>query len=312
VRVGGPNSGHTVINGSGEAIIFRHLPTASILPSVISVIPAGAYLSIPLLRGELELLGADSSRVAIDPHAWVIDEDDGKKEAQLSSSIGSTATGTGAALVRRIGRIGAPSFAKDVEFLEPFIRDTNELLTDALRAKQRVVVEGTQGFGLSLLHGGFYPHCTSRDTTAAGFVSEAGLSPIDVDEIVLVLRSYPIRVAGNSGPLDEITWRAVTEESGSKTPLVEYTSVTKRIRRVGRFDPEVVRRAISYNRPTCIALNHLDYVDAACNIEGRPTQRALEWIRTAELSIGARISLLGCSPAMLIARDVRGNRAQFS
>ena len=32
-----------------------------------------------------------------------------------------------------------------------------------------VIVEGTQGFALSLLHGPSYPFVTSRDTTAAGF-----------------------------------------------------------------------------------------------------------------------------------------------
>jgi len=63
-----------------------------------------------------------------------------------------------------------------------------------------VIIEGTQGFGLSLLHAADYPYVTSRDTTAAAFVSEAGLSPLDVDDIVLVLRAFPIRVGGNSGP----------------------------------------------------------------------------------------------------------------
>ena len=91
-------------------------------------------------------------------------------------------------------------------------------MREHLEAGQRIIIEGTQGFGLSLLHSKYYPFVTSRDTTAAAFVSEAGLSPLDVDDIVLVLRAFPIRVGGNSGPLpNEIDWDTVTSESGQQT-----------------------------------------------------------------------------------------------
>ena len=90
------------------------------------------------------------------------------------------------------------------------------LLRQHLDAGERLVLEGTQGFGLSLVHSSYYPFVTSRDTTAAAFVSEAGFSPLDVDEIVLVIRAFPIRVGGNSGPLpNEIDWHTLSTESGS-------------------------------------------------------------------------------------------------
>ena len=67
---------------------------------------------------------------------------------------------------------------------------------------KKVLVEGTQGSGLSVYHSTFYPKATSRDTNAAGFISEVGLSPRLVSEIVLVFRTFPIRVAGvQAGPL---------------------------------------------------------------------------------------------------------------
>ncbi|HEU4441008.1 MAG TPA: adenylosuccinate synthetase, partial [Burkholderiales bacterium] len=65
------------------------------------------------------------------------------------------------------------------------LRSSIALLRENLERGDRVVLEGTQGFGLSLLHSGTYPFCTSRDTTASGFISEAGLSPFDVDQIVM-------------------------------------------------------------------------------------------------------------------------------
>ena len=312
VRVGGPNSGHTVVDEQGRSLIFRHLPTAAILPNVISAIPAGSYLNVRLLLEEIARVGNQPGRVMISPEAWIVTEDDVRREASgsLVHSIGSTGSGTGAAVSRRAERRGSASFAKDVPELRPYLGCTTELLVNALSKKQRILVEGTQGFGLSLLHSGMYPYCTSRDTTAGTFIAEAGLSPIDVDEIVMVLRTFPIRVAGNSGPLDEIGWNAVTQQSGSTTPLSEYTSVTNRLRRVGRFNREVVLRAIRHNRPTCIAVNHLDYVDSACSREDRISQRALEWLRAAEESIGARIALLGYSPSALVWRDVKEQRAQ--
>ena len=57
--------------------------------------------------------------------------------------------------------------AKDVRALLPFIRDTWELLEQTYNRGGRVLVEGTQGTGLSIFHGA-YPYVTSRDTTVSG------------------------------------------------------------------------------------------------------------------------------------------------
>ena len=130
------------------------------------------------------------------------------------------------------------------------------------------------------------------------------MSPMNVDEVVLVIRTFPIRVGGASGPLTaEVDWDTVTAESGYSTAICEYTTVTQRIRRVARFEAEVVKRAILHNRPTCIALNHLDYIDAACASTGRVTGRAVDFVETAERSLGARISLLGLGPAVTVRRE---------
>jgi adenylosuccinate synthase len=49
VRVGGSNSGHTVIDQSDTPIIFQQLPTAAILPNVTCVIGAGSYINPEIL-----------------------------------------------------------------------------------------------------------------------------------------------------------------------------------------------------------------------------------------------------------------------
>lgn len=303
VRVGGPNSGHTVYSDVGEKFIFQHLPTAAILPDVVCVLATGSYLDVSRLLHEVMLAKLPAHRLKVDPHAVVITEQDCVDEhlVGLRAGIGSTLTGTGAAVLNRISRTRPVRFAKDVPSLQPYLCDTKELLSRMLEAGERVVIEGTQGYGLSVLHTPHYPFATSRDTTAAGFLSEVGLSPLDVDDIVMVLRAFPIRVPGNSGPLaNEISWEHVTSESGSVEPISEITSVTKSVRRVARFDAEIVRQAIRVNRPTRIVLNHVDYFDreySNCAAMSSKQRYAFEAIQS---DIGHSIAYAGLSGSIVV------------
>src|SRR5205823_7250190 len=105
---------------------------------------------------------------------------------------------------------------------------------------------------------------TSRDTTAAGFTSEVGLSPLDIKSVVMVIRTFPIRVGGTSGPFaNEISWEEIRKISGAPQAIPEYTSVTKKLRRVARFDLDAVKLACKYNRPTGLAVMGLDRLDYA-------------------------------------------------
>jgi adenylosuccinate synthase len=298
IRCGGPNSGHTVIDPNGKPIIFRQLPTASILPEIICVLCAGSYIHPQVLFSETQISGIDQERLYIDPNAVIITQEMREREAQggLIDSIGSTGSGTGEAVMRRIKRLPDLVFARAIPELTPYIRDTKAFLRKQLSKNQRVIIEGTQGFGLSLLHSEYYPYVTSRDTSAAGFVAEAGLSPLDVDDVVLTIRAFPIRVGGNSGPLEsEIDWVTVSNEASYPRPILERSSVTHRVRRVARFTPSIVRKAIAANIPTKIALNHLDYLSAESSQS--PTEDNLFFIRSVESAIEHRIDLLGFGPA---------------
>ena len=302
VRVGGPNSGHTVIDHSGNPIVFRLLPTPVLLPETICVLTAGSYLDLDVLMDEIRRTRLSPDRLLIDPNAVIISETERCKERAraLQASIGSTQTGTGAAVQRRIDRESSVRLAKSETMIGQFVRPTVPFMREQLERGQRIIIEGTQGFGLSLLHSQHYPYVTSRDTTAAAFVSEVGLSPLDVDDVIMVLRALPIRVGGHSGPLPgEISWQTVTMESGSPEPIIEYTSVTHRVRRVARFHQDVVRQAISVNRPTRIVLNHLDYIDASCGATDAPSEKVERFVEYVESSIGASIDYLGFSPSSL-------------
>jgi adenylosuccinate synthase len=80
---------------------------------------------------------------------------------------------------------------------------------------------------------------------------------------VVVCRTFPIRVAGNSGPLNhETTWEALAGATdGYIQP--ERTTVTKKVRRVGRWDQQLVDRAMRANGGhfAQMAVTFADYLD---------------------------------------------------
>ena len=169
----------------------------------------------------------------------------------------------------------------------------------AVRAGRSVVVEGTQGFGLSLYHAEEWPYRTSRDTTAHSFLSEVGVGVRDF-EVIMAVRTYPIRVAGNSGPLpDEVTWEDVQRDSGYPYSIEEFTTTTNRLRRVARFDWKVVNQAVAANAPTQLALHGADYLDYA-NFRvtewASLTTSARQFVAGLESKTGVPVAFVGTGP----------------
>lgn len=312
VRVGGPNSGHTAFDRSGRKFALRQLPAGAVDRNVDIVFPAGSYIDVDVLQSEIEQLDYPRERIFISPYANIITPEHKAWEvdAGLVSGIGSTGSGVGAAIMAQVAREASnfPLHRHDAAhcgMLEPFLCDTTELMRSWLNAGARIVVEGTQGFGLSLYDGGYWPKATSRATTAAAALAEAGLSPMDVDNVILVIRSYPIRVAGNSGPLPgETSWEAISASIDTQTELHEFTTVTKKLRRVGHFDASVVKAAIDCNNPTMIVLNHLDYVGLEADL-GDTESKLSEFIREASDAIRFPITYFGFSE-----REMTPNPAQ--
>lgn len=300
VRVGGPNAGHS----TKDPYKFHLLPSGTIVnPRARLIIGPGATLSVPTLLREIQECAVTSERLSIDPQAMIIEPSDVEYEQANLAGIGSTAQGGGYAAARRLMRGGlrdaAPvRLASDVPELSLYVRSTLEQLEDAYRNSLRVFVEGTQGAGLSLYHGHF-PYVTSRDTTASGTLAECGIPPGRVRRVVMVVRSYSIRVAGTSGPLrQEITWDIVAERAGLDAGQLkkrEVTTTTGRDRRVGEFDWEQFRRACSLNAPTDLALAFADYLDGNNENARRFEQlspNAIRFIGELEGVAGANVSLI--------------------
>jgi adenylosuccinate synthase len=299
VRCGGPNSGHTVTIDN-EQIVLRQIPAGIVNPRTKLYLAAGCLIDLEVLSDEIKRFNLNPDRLRIDNNAAIIEDGFKKEELRLKERISSTGSGTGIAVSKRVLRDVNLRLAKDVPELKEYLACiSKEVMNHHLNGK-KVVIEGTQGFGLSLYHSPYYPYTTSRDTTASGFLSEVGVSPLVVSDVIMVIRTFPIRVWGPSGPLPkEIDWETVQNESNYPHKIQEFTSVTKKLRRVARFDKEIVKEAISVNRPTQIALmgiDNLDYNNKGIIHYDELTQETRFYINSLEHELGAEINLIGTGP----------------
>lgn len=221
VRTGSINAGHTIIADDGQKRVFQQLPTGAFIDGMNVVIGPGAYIHLPTLLAEVEMSKC-THRLFLDHNCGVHLDDytHEAKEAGRNLKIGATGKGCAEAIVHKIQDRGNGKtdllfreFHKDYSFRYIDVADE---LTRAYDRGERILIEGTQGTLLDF-HCGPYPYVTSRQTISAAWVAEAGLSPALDYEVVLVARTYPIRVAGNSGPMkNETSWPALARQMNAR------------------------------------------------------------------------------------------------
>lgn len=268
------NAGHTYIdNERGIHMMTQQLPTGISSPTVKNVmIGPGALVDIATLSRELSQYRGmlARKRLFIHPAAAIVTPAHGMIEQSSGmSKIGSTTKGVGAAAIQRINR--DPN-NMNVAGAEPYRTRLTELgftvSADAYRLvmedAESILVEGAQGFSLSMYHG-FYPFTTSRDVTPWQIAADCGL-PFKFAPYIQVwgtIRTYPIRVNnrdGSSGPgyhdQQETTWEAIGQPA-------ELTTVTKLPRRVFEFSHEQLKQAhwhCGQYYKTFVFLNFANYV----------------------------------------------------
>ena len=258
IRTGGPNAGHSMKLYDGTVFKARHVPCAIHNRRVVMALGPGAVVDPDYLIGEelpyLKSIGYDvTDRFFIDPMCAVVEL---KHRDMQRPDFGSTRKGVAGATADRALRTG--KVAGDIPRLHHYLKDVADLALDYGHPRD-ILIETTQGFGLSLTRSGYYPYCTSRDITPGAALNDAGVAMAGPIRTILVLRTHPIRVAGNSGPLRfETTWEELGEESdGYIQP--ERTTVTNKIRRVGRWDYKLARAAVDACAPDNIVLTFFDY-----------------------------------------------------
>lgn len=313
VRCGGPNSGHTVTYDNKQ-IVLQSIPAGVVNEKTKLLLAAGCLIDLEILFKEIGWFNLNPNRLGIDRNAVIIEEGFKNEELDLKERIGSTGSGTGIAVTKRALRDKGIRLAKNIPELKDYLVCTSsEVMNHHLNGK-KIAIEGTQGFGLSVYHSPYYPKATSRDTSASGFLSEVGISPLIVSGIIMVIRTFPIRVAGNSGDLPyEISWDIIQKESGYPYEIKEFTSVTKNLRRVARFDSKIVKQAISVNRPTGIALmgsDYLDYKNRGINRFDELNQQTKDFIYQIERELGVKINFIGTGPTDEELIDRRNNHKE--
>lgn len=295
VRPGSTNAGHSVYGLTKKAREAGDAPGV-VVPEddrwdkyVHQVLPSAATVTggVDLMMAPESSFGLDEffeeaqdmadrwgedalDRVYVDPKAAIITDHHRKLERErgLGRDIGSTVHGCGAVRVEKIWRsAGHVRLAEDYEALDRFTRGTRrvpERLRERARNGEKTIIEGTQGTLLSMNQSDFWPYTTSRDCTASAFISSVGLPPSAVRDVWAVFRTYPIRVGGNSGPMDaeEISFETIGRRAGFEEPPVEFTSVTGKKRRIFEWSWHDFGEALRLNDPDYVAITFADYIDA--------------------------------------------------
>ena len=122
---------------------------------------------------------------------------------------------------------------------------------------------------------------TSSNPVAGGACTGGGIGPLQVDEVIGVMKAYSTRVGSGPYPTelhDEIG--AGIAERGH-----EFGTVTGRPRRVGWFDAVPLRYAVAVNSVSSIMLNKLDILSG---IETDPPVRRLRDRRASGSRSGRR------------------------
>jgi len=292
----GPNAGHEV-NYNGKRYPLRLVPCGFVNERSRLLIGAGVFVNPEIFMKELDLINAHK-RCFIDFRAGLITKEHIERDgaSENSKKIGTTKTGCGPAVSDRVNRVGRT--VADAPELKPYLTDVVKEVNNA----KNVMVEGTQGFMLSVLYG-TYPFVTSKDTSASTIAADVGLGPTKIDEVIMVIKSYTTRVG--SGPLrDELAVDAAKARN-----MQEYGTVTGRARRTSpdlHFDD--LRLAATVNGATQIAMTKIDVRFPGNNgirEYSKLTKEAKAFVEDTERKMGVPITLVGTGPDALDIIDRR-------
>jgi adenylosuccinate synthase len=300
VRTGSVNAAHTVWV-DGKKFALHMVPAAFVNPKTRLFIAAGANVHVAKFFEEVELTKVQG-RVAIDPNASIIEEKHSAadKASAVNKGIGTTGWGVGPAIEERVRRTA--KLAKDLPELKPYLADTITEINDGIDHRKQILLEGTQGFMLSLFLGGGYPYVTGRDTGSSAIASEAGVGPTRVDDVLIVYKSFITRVGG--GPLPG----EISREEALNRGWFEVAAGTGRERRSAPFDFDLARKTAKINGATQAALTKLDVIFPECKgIRSFDdlSAEAKAFIKEVESRAGVPVTLIGTGPDALDIVDRR-------
>jgi len=312
-----PNASHTVSNDDGSEYVFKIFAGGSQFHERLEAvyIVDNSAIELETLWKEMEYLKIPREKVRISPRCAIVQQIDKDFEAGLCDFhgnyysedelgdgtilTGSTCSGSGAVLARKVVRNKLLKTAKDCPELKDMLYPMDEIV-NRLDSGQCGLYEIAQGFPLSMNHHRFAPHTTSRNVTTSNALNDAMLPPSYCGHVFINLRTYPIKihskkykdkVSGNfltweevqsaspesyevvesySGDFypdqHEMSWDEVTKMSGSPTKIMEVTTLTKLPRRIANFSKINLEEAVLFNNTghrVFLSVNFMNYVVAS-------------------------------------------------
>ncbi|MCX6777982.1 MAG: adenylosuccinate synthetase [Candidatus Micrarchaeota archaeon] len=290
----GPNAGHQVFY-KGRQYSLRQVPSGFVYDKARLLVGAGVLVSPSVFLREVTELDIQK-RVGVDRRCTAITDEHIKQDGGANSEkIGTTKTGCGPANMDRVNRTA--KLVSEIPELAQYLCD----VPTEVNAAKKALIEGTQGFMLSLLYG-TYPFVTSKDTSASTMAADVGVGPKNIRDVIMVVKAYTTRV-GN-GPFKF----ELPPEKAKELGFAEYGTVTGRPRRVSdklHFDD--LRYAAMINSASIIALTKLDVRFPSCahaKKYSQLTDEARKFVEEieAELHVPAKIIGTGADAEDIIDR----------
>lgn len=139
------------------------------------------------------------------------------------------------------------------KLIDPYIKDTNYLLNQAIREGKNILAEGAQGAMLDVDHG-TYPFVTSSNPTVGGACTGLGIPPTSINRVIGVVKAYTTRVGNGPFPTE------LNDETGEllRKQGAEFGATTGRPRRCGWLDLPQLNYSCMINGVTDIAITKID------------------------------------------------------
>lgn len=218
-----PNAGHTFVDESGNATVFRNIPVSSVNPKTELFIGPGSAIDMEVFMDEYERVKHFLSGRKIYVHEMVpLIEERHKQYEREHIKSGSTFKGCGAVTQEKVIRDKKLEFFKT--FSDAVVCSNDEWLERLYNhldnPSEYVILEGAQGCDLDLNHSGNYPYVTSRNVSTSQLLADSGISPERLLQTIMVVRPFPIRISnitksgdiiytGAYGTGQELTWTEI-------------------------------------------------------------------------------------------------------
>ena len=148
------------------------------------------------------------------------------------------------------------------EKIKPMLADVSLLIKKLNAEGKKVLFEGAQGALLDIDQG-TYPFVTSSNCSPTGIAAGAGCGPLDVENILGVVKAYVTRVGEGPMPTE------IFDDIGEQIALTggEVGATTGRPRRCGWFDAVLMKRIIETNSIQGLCLTKIDVLDGLDEIK---------------------------------------------